>query len=220
MNFSAAFQAPIVETIDDQEVSFPLLKSKELAPLAEMIRAKRKKDAEANAAHEKVKLGGTQLYRALQEIDEADISVPELSRFISTVPGAEKALETSLLKSGATSEQISAIIDALDPIEITSVALRVTRIIKLPKKKPDAKAGEILNNPLSGPGAQQAKLAGDSSPGTSGSKPTATPENLPSITSWTCTPEQSPSLNGSAADEKSPSKSSDVVDSPKQNDNG
>jgi hypothetical protein len=175
--FTAVFMAPITEQIEGQSVEFALLKAKELAPLAEKIKSQRKLDSEKSG--EKFKLTAIQLFRAHQEIDATDVSVPELGRWINTQPGAEEAVDLSLKKTGYDDTQRINIIDAMDPPTLVGIAMLVTRFGRLPLKKT---SGDAVDVPLTTTGNQTSSTGG-SLPGSSADGFTATPETSQSISS-------------------------------------
>jgi hypothetical protein len=170
MEFSAVLQTPIVETIDGQDVTLPLLTSKELAPLAEQIRNDRKKSAKALG--ESLKFDQVQHYRAAQEIDTTEIGVGDIISRVRSPAGAEQVIKLSAVKGGYTPEQSQAIADSLGLIRQVELAMAITRISKLPSSKVESDA---VSRPLDASAASPTPTGSPSSPASAEVAPESTP---------------------------------------------
>lgn len=145
--FTAVMRAPLVRSIDGQDVTFPLLTAAELGELGEVIRKDWRSALEKNP--KSGKLTDLEWLRAFQEIDEAVLPITEIVRRVTTLSGSAWCIERSLSKQGYTDEQRAAIMDSLSPMELKEIAELVTRIRFLPRVKADKDAGENVKRPLS-----------------------------------------------------------------------
>ncbi len=88
MEFSAVFPAPIIETINDQDVTFPPLLASEMSPFAEEIRNEWKQHAEAMA--KEANFDVVQTYRAKMEVMTQQISLNDIIDRIGSLPAQRK----------------------------------------------------------------------------------------------------------------------------------
>lgn len=95
LSFADDFDAPVIETIGGEAISFPLLTCEDLAIIERMIFNEKKVVAiNAMAAHDARGRQETENYFA-----ELTMTANELAKEIGTIPGAKKALAVSLARS-------------------------------------------------------------------------------------------------------------------------
>lgn len=154
MNFAEATEAPIIERIGGQDVTFPVLWIEDYLPWIAQIAAERKAKMlklippKADAQEQ------FRLKRAI-ELDEPNVDV--IAERVWTLAGAAKILDLSLAKGGFTNEADRK--QVLQRIPMRRLCPLASEVSGLYERTPKSKPGDGQNNNAEGtdPNARSAE---------------------------------------------------------------
>lgn len=131
MDFAQATQSPIIEPIGDQSVSFTPLTIRDYKPWCAELLTQRRKQSKLLIPKDANDVDKFRMAR-MAEFDEP--SLDAIAALVWTPAGAEKVLSLSLSKNGHDETTRAAIIGALRPSRVISLAVDVSGLFE--KKVP------------------------------------------------------------------------------------
>jgi hypothetical protein len=144
-NIAKAFDAPVVEEIDGNPVSFARPSIDDIAKWAQEIHAARR--ATAQKLIPKDATAGER-YQILSVI-EHDVPGPDaVSNQIYSIPGAKKLFRLSLAKSGVDAAEADRVIARIPPMRFVRLALEISGLVTFKDEPaPDGKGDDDPNPP-------------------------------------------------------------------------
>lgn len=135
-NFADAFDAPFVEMIRGEQVTFPRLTIRDYKPWASELHGIRKKRGKDLIP------AGTPVEQRVQLLRQIEHDVPglgEISSLVYSIDGAIKVLEMSLAKAGKSKDEAATIIDRIAPAQLTTLAQKVSGLFTFKDPTPEEK---------------------------------------------------------------------------------
>lgn len=125
MEMNEALEVPVVETIGGKSVTFPLVEIEDYLPMIAEVTAQRRRKARALIPPD---TSPQDKFQMLQVADGIEIGLQEIGNVVFTVPGAIKILRLSLAKASMTKDEQDAVIKAIRPKRLHSLAMEVSGI--------------------------------------------------------------------------------------------
>lgn len=144
-NLAEAFDAPVIETIGGEPVTFQRPTMEDFTTWANQLHAARKVSG-TKLIYQHVK-DSVERVNALMQLENVKPGLGDVANDTFNIAGTMKMLTLSLSKSNSDPAAVQAIISKIPPHSRTEIAQRVSGLFKPKDKVPDAPAGETPPDP-------------------------------------------------------------------------